>query len=923
MAGRLRIGGALDSLSLSGDLAGPHGSLDGGGTFVVVAPHLAAHDLDVRFARLTLRPIEERLPGTRLTGRLRGSYDADTLRAPIARLAINLATSRLGDARVDTAEAHVALVDSVLHVDSLSVRWLGALLSGGGDLPLVGRSDDSVSLRLEAEAIAVLQPLLARLAPGGLLEGDSIGGQVAGHLTVAGSLAQPALHWEITSDELRWNARSFHDLTAQGSLRTAEPAVLNAALQVDRVADGDRHYDSLRVDVVGEPGAFRFHGRSQLGPYASIRAGGTLTRSDTVIVHLDSLLLRTAGDEWLVPAGAEIRMTPEAIRFTDMQLSTADGRGKLVLDGALPRTEPDSLTGRAEGIPIADVWALLQYDPASASGELAGSFQVAGVATDPTISVAFSLRDAVFNEYRTPLSDGTVHYADRRLTGEVNAWRGGNRIVTVAVDLPLDLRFRTVAQRRLPGPLSVRARADDVDLALLSAVSPLIRQTEGRLSLNVGIEGTWDHPRLEGFLSVQDGAVTLPTLGVRQQDLQARLSLRGDTIVVDTLSAHSGTGVASVQGLVRLEELTKPVLDLQIRAQNFRAMDIPDFLTLVTSGNVQLRGPVFGATLTGEGTIPRGTVYFADIIGKNVVDLSDTLLAMDSAAAAALRAGHLGPDFQSMFLDSLRIRDLRLTMGNDVHLRSSEADVFLTGQVLVQKQRDRYRIDGTLSTPRGTYELYVLPTIRKQFTVTRGEVRYLGTPDLNATLDIDARHQLRTQRGENVVVNAHLGGTMLAPELTLTSDVQPPLTEEEIISYLVIGAPNVQAARGVVGYGAQEMLSTITARVTGQYASRLFADLNVPIDYLEIRPQLAQGNQTALDVAAGWQIGDRWFVTASPRICFEQAFTLQNVGASLEFRMSHALGILASADPVEVCRVGTIGSARLQLGLDLLWELRF
>jgi translocation and assembly module TamB len=280
-----------------------------------------------------------------------------------------------------------------------------------------------------------------------------------------------------------------------------------------------------------------------------------------------------------------------------------------------------------------------------------------------------------------------------------------------------------------------------------------------------------------------------------------------------------------------------------------------------------------------------------------------------------------------MFLDSVRVRDLRLTMGNDVHLRSSEADVFLTGQVLVQKQGDQYRIDGTLSTPRGTYELYVLNTIRKQFTVTRGEVRYLGTPDLNATLDIDARHQLRSQRGENVVVYAHLGGTMLAPELTLTSDVQPPLTEEQIISYLVIGAPNVQAGRGVV-YGLQETLSTITARVTGQYASRLLADLNVPIDYLEIRPQFgagqtAQGSQTAVDVAAGLQIGDRWFVTASPRICFDQAFTLQNVGASLEFRMSHAVGILASADPVEVCRVGTLGSGRLQLGLDLLWELRF
>jgi len=922
MAGRLRLGGLLDSLSVGGTLAGPWGALDGQGTFVVVAPHLAARDLDFRFDTLVVTPIEEGLPGTSLTGRLRGSYDADTLRAPLAVLEVDLAASRLGGARLDSATARGTIADSVLHVDSLSAQWLGALLSGGGDLPLAGSSEDSLTFRLDAEAVAVLQPLLARLAPGGLLEGDSIGGEVGGTLSVSGSLAEPLVRWSVTSPDLRWNSLYFHEVTSDGSLRWAHPATVRAGVGVTRLTAGTRTYDSLHAEVSGAPESMDFVAAAGLGPYATLRAGGGLSQGDTLVVRFDSLFVGTGSDEWRVPAGAEIRMTPASVRLVDMRLSTADGRGVLAVEGGLPGVAVDSLIGRAEGIPIADLWALLQYDPASASGELAGSFRVAGVAADPSIDVAFSLRNAVFNEYRTPLSDGTVHYADRRLTGEVNAWRAGTKIVTVGIDLPMDLRFGSVERRRLPGALSVRARADSVDLALLSAVSPQIRQTEGRLSLNIGIEGTWSSPRLEGFLVIQDGAVTFPSLGVRQRELQGRLSLRGDTIIVDTLSAQSGAGFASVRGRVRLQELTQPVLDLQIRAQDFRALDVPDFLTLVTSGNVQLRGPVFGAVLTGEGTIPRGVVYFADIIGKNIVDLSDTLLAMDSSAAAALRAGHLGPDFQSMFLDSVRIQDLALTMGNDVHLRSSEADVFLTGQVLVQKRGKEYRLDGTLSTPRGTYQLFVGPTIRKQFTVTRGEVRYFGTPDLNAALDIDARHQLRGQRGENVTVYAHLGGTMLEPELTLTSDVRPVLTDEEIISYLVIGAPNVQAGRGVVGYGIQESFSNLAAQISGQISSRVMADLGLPLDYLEIRPQFGVRGMEATEVAVGVQISDRWFVSASPRFCRD--FSLfQNVGASLEFRISHAWGVLFSADPVDICRVSALGTARLQLGLDMQWEWRF
>jgi autotransporter translocation and assembly factor TamB len=381
---------------------------------------------------------------------------------------------------------------------------------------------------------------------------------------------------------------------------------------------------------------------------------------------------------------------------------------------------------------------------------------------------------------------------------------------------------------------------------------------------------------------------------------------------------------------VRLEDLTDPQLDLRIRASDFRAMDIPEFLTLVTSGEVALRGPVFGAELTGAGTVTRGAIYFADIVGKNLVDLSDTLAALDSATAAALRTGRLGPGFENRFLDSLRIRDLELTMGNDVHLRSTEADIFLAGQVLVQKEADRYRMDGTLRTPRGTYELYLL-TVRKLFTVTRGEVRYFGTTDLNAALDIDARHQLRGQRGEAVTVFVHVGGTMLEPELRLTSDVQPPLTDEEIISYLVIGAPNVQAGRSVGRYAGEETISTLVAQVSGQLSSQVIGDIGIPLDYLEIRPQFGvQGagpNQSgwALDFAIGKQLSDRVFLKLNPRVCTKQTLTAENVFAgSVEVRMSREWSLLVSADPVEVCQGPAVaGGWRLQLGLDMLWEKRF
>ncbi|HEX9631481.1 MAG TPA: translocation/assembly module TamB domain-containing protein [Gemmatimonadales bacterium] len=931
MAGTLTLDGYFDALTLQGALTGPRGRLGGGGTFVAVGTHLGARELDARFAGLELVTLAERLPGTVLDGRIRGQYETDTLRPPVVDLLVDLERSRLGGTRVDGASAALRVEAGVLVVDSLRAALLGAALTGAGRLALSGAAGDSLVLGMRAEAVSVLQPLLERLGGTLLVGADTLGGEAEGRVVVSGSIERPTISWEAHAPELRVDRSVLRDLRTAGRWEMADGGRLDAQGQIRMIERGERRFTALRAAVQGTRDSLRWLGSGAIGAAAGFRTGGWMLLGDTARVAVDSLVLRTADSEWRITPGARVAVTSRSARFQEARLATTDGRGVITVTGGLPGREADSLDVNVEGVQMADLWALLQFDPRSASGELSGTATVSGTAAAPVVVLQFGLRDAVFNEYRTPQLDGALHYSDQRVTGQISTWRGGTQIVGIALTLPYDLSFRALERRRLPGRLSVRARADDVDMGLFSAVSPLIRDTEGRVTFDFGVEGTWDAPELSGFLDVRDGGATLPALGVRHRQLHGHLTLRGDTIRVDTLSAASGTGTASVTGVVRLAGLTEPMLDVRIRASDFRAMDIPDFLTLVTSGEVSLRGPVFGATLTGAGTIPRGTLYFADIIGKNVVELSDTLISLDSTTAAALRAGHLGPGFENRFLDSLRVRDLSLTMGNDVHLRSTEADIFLSGQVLAQKEGDRYRLDGTLRTPRGTYQLFVGPTIRKQFTVTRGEVRYFGTQDLNAGLDIDARHQLRGQRGENVTVFVHVGGTMLAPELRLTSDVQPPLTDEEIISYLVIGAPNVQSGRSVGRYGIEESVSTLVAQVSGQLSSQLIGDLGVPLDYLEIRPQFGvQGVEAAgqsgwsLDIAIGRQISDRWFVKVNPRVCGKQAVTAQNLFAgSIEFRMSREWSLLASADPVEVCQVTGAGVGRLQFGFDLLWEKRF
>ena len=245
---------------------------------------------------------------------------------------------------------------------------------------------------------------------------------------------------------------------------------------------------------------------------------------------------------------------------------------------------------------------------------------------------------------------------------------------------------------------------------VLAAVTTTVQQVSGVFTADLGIEGTWEAPRLRGGLEIDSAAATIPALNVRYSNVDGNLSLRGDTIRVDRITATSERGRAEVTGHMRLARLTKPVLDLNITTTDFKALDLRGYLALTTSGRVALTGPVFGATLSGRGTVTSGVLHFADLVNKRVVNIEEPWV-QELIDTSLIRQQRLGPEFQSLFFDSLRVRDLQLTMGEDVWLRSNEANIQLTGSVTVNKVGSNYLLSGSLQAPRGTYRLIVGPEV--------------------------------------------------------------------------------------------------------------------------------------------------------------------------------------------------------------------
>jgi hypothetical protein len=299
-----------------------------------------------------------------------------------------------------------------------------------------------------------------------------------------------------------------------------------------------------------------------------------------------------------------------------------------------------------------------------------------------------------------------------------------------------------------------------------------------------------------------------------------------------------------------------------------------------------------------------------------------------------LDEGRVRSSFRSRFLDSLRIRGLELRMGESVWLRSTEANVQLRDTLLVDKERQNYRLRGTLRAERGTYRLVVGPVTR-EFTVTDGTVRYFGTPDLDAALDINARHVVNPvplpgrETAEQVTVLAHIGGTLIVPRLTLRAE-EREMPQAEVISYLMFGIPNVGAAVEGGSGSTQRYLvqSAASSLVTGELSRVLISDLGVPLDYVEIRPGSPEDPISGALFAAGWQIGPRTFLIVNAGFCQGRPVSLNNTfGASLQYRFDQSWRTEASFEPVRTCAAPAVEaqaqSVVRQLGLDLLWEKRF
>ena len=979
-SGPLRIRGTMDDLDVTANLSGDAGTMVVNGNFDLdsvsgMAGRGTASVADLDVQALLQRPT---LPSTSLAGRAAFDMHGDSIATLAGSLTVDLDQSRIEPVDVTGGSGSFTFGGGHMHIDSLAIASSAAHVTAKGSLGLAPNVVDSLAYTVVIDSLGGIRPwVLPRTAADSAprdtavrltehdLElrqlGDSLYGTAHAEGMLIGSIDTLRARGVIAGDSLFvggnrvTHAGASYDVSAlpndaRGTITARADSLVIATIAIDSVQGqltlASRSHGELSVMA----GSNRRTGSFVAGSHL------TFDRSlDSLRLAIDSLGGLIETHQWGLVTPATLVFDTVGTRLDSLVARSGEG-GTVVLRADLPNARPVNVSLRADSVSLADLGAVAQLST-PITGTATGTMDISGLRSAPTIALAARFNDVSFGTVAFPYFTLTGAYANRLLGTKMTVFRRDTAVMSFTGTWPLNLALMPVERRMLDEPLKGHLAGDSLDLAVLETISTSFSRPSGIASVGLDLAGTWRHPLLTGRMRVHNGELGLPALGTRLRKLEADIGFRPDTVRIDTLSAASGTeansklslrGVLALGNILDLpQDLSNVQVDLTMSAHNFLVVDKRSIARLEISDDIRLSGPFSHMVLTGNVNIERATFYLPDLAAKTALSLDPTIdpdvgTLVDTNLVEIRRTflGQQRRDVQEA-IRNLQVPSLQVEIGNDVWLRSAEANIKLGGQVALRKDAANQRLDGSIDVERGTYRLD-LGLVQRTFQVDSGTVTFYNDPQQAGTLNIWATYTVRqaNQLSQDVRIIAHIGGTLLDPKLDLSSDERFALSYTEILSYLVFGQPSLLGT----GTESNNALRPVAQALLPSAGALIERAINSQIGFFDVvqvqtgntnnyndptQTSAAQNFLSGSRIGVGKQLGQRAFLTANAGLCSiaGQSFT-NSIGITLEYRLAQHFSLQASLEPPTtslLCRPGanTIGTRPRQLGFDLFRDWSF
>ncbi len=401
--------------------------------------------------------------------------------------------------------------------------------------------------------------------------------------------------------------------------------------------------------------------------------------------------------------------------------------------------------------------ALTYHGIISASGELrADGGNARGKAQVLVSPGSIEQAEAAEALIRWDSATATFNLAANQLQGEaaVNLLNQGN----VDARLSAGMRGFTPDQQ---APLSAQLSGTLLDVPMMAALLPQVASLTGETRFEVNVEGTLGQPRVNGAINAQQINAAVTTLGIDVTNAELNLLARDGAFQL-TGKLNAGEGQLQVAGEYLLTDRSGK---LTLTGKDFLAIDTPE-ISLQISPELTAKAEGNTIDLSGSISVPQARIAPADLSGAVTVS-EDQVIVVNGQVP---EQGHDGWQV---------ISNVTVKLGNSVNFDGYGLKARVEGNLRATDRPGEITIaSGELSILDGVYKTY-----GQELSIDRGRILYSQSPLANPGLDIVATRAARN----DVTVNMSVRGSLREPVLALSTE--PPSSQADALSYLVLGRP--------------------------------------------------------------------------------------------------------------------------------------
>lgn len=613
----------------------------------------------------------------------------------------------------------------------------------------------------------VTSPALKTLLPGA-------DGSLQAHGSVSGTSPHPRVKLSLDAKRLSYGSYQADQLQIQGDVDITAARNSSLTITLRQPAVGDKSAAFIRVDARGTRDKHRLNVaiHTDEGVFSMTLDGGEHGGTWRGTIDQLELINRTTG-YWHLKAPAPLTVSKDGVTVEPLCWQRA--KAHVCGNGRWHRGGDWAGDVDIAGIPLQWLQPLTPSQiTLSGSVDAAVSARQQAHELSGTASVTLNAAAA-----RVELPNGD-HARFKVKRGVVKA-RTQDKQIRASLNLELSNSGNVQGQLTLPvsalplptyagphgAPLEGRLSATLTDLSLLPSFIPTVENTRGTLKAAIDIGGTVAQPAVSGHAQLNDGSLTIPTLGIQLTGITlSATSKHGDTLSIEG-SAQSGGGTMTVRTGIRLASPSEQHITLNITSERFEVVKIPEAWALATT-DITLQINPASLDYSGNVFIPEAKLSPRDL--SSAVNVSDDTEIVNGSLPQ--------PTAASRGISGL----VNIRLGDKVNFTGFGLTAQVKGNLAIQQDSGQPAVGyGTLDVT-GEYKAY-----GQRLTIERGRLAFVGTPVENPGLDIRAVRKIKT-----VTAGINVLGTLKKPRITLFSD--PPMDDTDALSYLILGRPVNEAS---------------------------------------------------------------------------------------------------------------------------------